>query len=615
MSAGLELERPFDPVDRETWRELVDRDRAGASFDGLRTRLPGGLVVEPLYDESDLPVAPPGRPGAPPYVRGARAEASFRLLHSVAASDAVAMAEAAARGRGLSADAAHLDAGACAALDEATVGALAPAVLEPGADALAWIAAAAATVGLEVRFDPLAALARDGALPYGADAAFRWLAELAPGGRPVLVDATVHHDAGAPAPDELGFALATGVAYLRALGDAGHPLADAPRRFVFAFACDTDVFLTVAKLRAARLCWSKVLRATGIDGEGHGMWISARESARARTRLEPLVGSLRSTAAAFGAMVGGAEEVLLRPYRAAPEGERLAITTQHVLRAESHLERVTDPAGGSYHVEALTETLARAAWSVLGEVEAAGGALAMLTGGATAARHAASAAAHLERVRSRRLGRVGVNRYAAAEDPDAVSEGPVVTPAIAEERAEKPVRDAFRGAALGELGAAIRKARPSVAVLRNELRRVGEPLTAPPLVPLREAAPFESLRDRAAALDASRRDVLVIGVGDLRTVKPRMDFAREALLVGGLRVEVLDPSAEAPALTSAPPTVVVCATVPLAPLVERARAAGATQVLVAGPDEDGSGVDGRLHRDMDAAGVLGEVLDRLEAAR
>ncbi len=615
MPEELELERPFDPVDRETWRELVDRDRAGASFDGLRARLPGGIVVEPLYDESDLPDAPPGRPGAPPYVRGARAEASSRLLHAVAGPDATAIAEAAARGRGLSAEAAHLDALACAALDEAAVGALAPAVLEPGADALAWHGVVAATRDLELRFDPFGALARDGALPYGADAALRWLAELAPSGRPVLVDATVHHDAGAPAPDELGFALATGVAYLRALGDAGHPLADAPRRFVFAFACDPDVFLTVAKLRAARLCWSKVLRATGIDGDGHGMWISARESARTRTRLEPLVGSLRSTTAAFGAMIGGADEVLLRPYRAAPEGERLAITTQHILRAESHLERVTDPAGGSYHVEALTDALARAAWSVLGEVEAAGGALAMLTGGATAARHAASAAAHLERVRSRRVGRVGINRYAAAEDPGAAQESSLPAPAIAEDRAEKAVRDAFRGAPRGELASAIRRARPRVPVLRNELRRHGAPLTAPPLVPLREAAPFEVLRDRAAALDALRREVLAVGVGDLRTVKPRMDFAREALLVGGLRVEVRDPATEAPALAAAPPTVVVCATVPLAPLVERARAAGATQVLVAGPDEDGSGVDGRLHRDMDAAAVLGELLDRLEAAR
>ncbi|MCB9591604.1 MAG: hypothetical protein H6719_02625 [Sandaracinaceae bacterium] len=612
MNEGLDFDTGFDPVDPETWREHVEAGLRGAGLDSLRGRVEGGLLVEPLMGPADVPAQPVGAPGAPPFVRGARTAAGWRLVHPIDAAEPGDVVDAARAALALEAGAVHLAERACARLDRASVeGIGGPVILDPGADAIAWLPVAEAVEGVELRFDPLAVLARSGELPYDRAAATRWLSELAPGGRRVLVDATPHHDAGATPADELGYALAAGVEYLRALGEAGHALADAPRRMGFALACDADVFLTIAKLRAARLCWSKILRATGIDGAGHGMVVHAFESRRTQTSLDPVVGALRGVSAAVGAIVGGAEDVTLLPYEDGRGAERLAINTQHVLRAESHLDRVADPAGGAYYVEALTDRVARAAWASLGEIEAKGGAWDAVVSGRLAEACARSAEARIDGIRTRSIARVGVNRYAADQDPVGVAEASPVAPDVSAERAPKALRDAFREAPRGGLADALRASDAAVSVLRHEVRRAPGETSAPPLRPLREAAPFEALRAAAAALPEPRRRALVVGVGALEVVKPRMDFARDALLCGGLRVEMGDVAAELALPEAPPPTVILCTTASLAPLVEASRAAGVERVLVAGPDEPESGVDGRLHRDMDAVEVLGALLDGL----
>jgi len=608
MNEGLDLGYRFDPVDRETWTERVEADLNGGSLESLRSQV-DGLDVDPLYDTSRAR----GAPGASPFVRGSRAAPGWRLVERLDGADARALVEASRRAREGGADRVLLDEAAMTRFDVEALHAIGgPTVLDPGADALAWLGAATSLEDVALRYDPYGALARHGALPFDLDRAHRWLGELASGGRRLWVDATVHHHAGATAPEEVAIAAATGVAYLRALDALGHPLADAPARLGFSLACDADVFLSAAKLRAARLIWSKVLRATGIDDPAHGMVIHAFESRRAATVLEPLVGALRGTAAALAAVVGGAEDLTLAPHEPTPAAARLARNTQHMLRHEAHLDRVVDPGGGSHYLEALTDSLARAAWSILQDIERDGGLLAQLESGALAQRLAASSARRAEAIAHRRPGLVGISRYAGADDPpDAVTQTPS-PPQVSTERAPHAIRRAFEEAARGELARALSEASPPVPVLRHELRRGAERKTCEPLIPLEDAATFEALRRRAAALDDARREALVLGIGPVRKVQPRVELAREALGVAGLRVTAPDVTEALDSLESAPPTVVLCTTEPLAPLVERARAAGASQVLVAGPDEEGSGADGRLHGDMDAVATLGAALAALE---
>ena len=556
---GIDLSFRFDPVDRDTWRERVEADLGEAGIDSLAQPLAGGLVVRPLYSEEDLPGHELGWPGAPPFVRGALAQNRWRVVHEASGDDAGAIVDGARRALEGGADAVLLGRSAFDRIDAEALASLdVPIIADPGADAIAWLRALAGMKDAALRFDPLGTLAREGALPYGAETAWRVLAELATADRRVSVDSRPYHEGGASPSTELAVALATGLEYLRALSAAGHPLADAPRRMSFSFACDADVFVGIAKLRAARLTWSKVLRALGIDGPDEGMHIHAFGSRRTRSELEPMIDVLRGTASAFAAVVGGAQDVTLEGYEDSPRAERLARNAQLLLRWESHLDRVVDPGGGSYAVEALTDALAREAWASFQDIEREGGMLSSLTSGSIQERLATGASALRVGLAKREVGRVGVNRYPGPADPPEPAPRRVAPRATSDQRAVKAVRGAFDDAPRGALADAILASDASVEVLRNELLRGADPMSAPPIELVRDAAPYEALRRRCAALPEPERAALVIGLGSVRKVKPQMDFCGEALAVAGLRPRIDDVRAEIGEvdLTDVPRTVV-----------------------------------------------------------
>ena len=198
------------------------------------------------------------------------------------------------------------------------------------------------------------------------------------GVRALVVDGTALHDEGASDAQELGWAIATGVAYLRLLADAGFSAEHGARLVEFRLAATDEQFPTIAKLRAARRLWARVLEASGATGE---MALHAVTSRPMTSKQDPWVNMLRGTIAAFAAGVGGADAVTVVPFDerlGAPDafGRRIARNTSSLLIEESHVAAVTDPAGGSYAVEKLTDDLAVAGWAELGRIEAAGGALA-----------------------------------------------------------------------------------------------------------------------------------------------------------------------------------------------------------------------------------------------
>jgi methylmalonyl-CoA mutase len=144
----------------------------------------------------------------------------------------------------------------------------------------------------------------------------------------------------------------------------------------FAFSVAEDLFVEIAKLRAARLLWSKALDAAGVE-DGR-TWIHARGSTRGFSASDPRTNLLRGTVQYFAASVGGADSIALTPYDLLAEapgghGRRLAAMTQHVLAEEAFLGRLADPAAGSWFVESLTDRLARAAWKLFQELESGGG--------------------------------------------------------------------------------------------------------------------------------------------------------------------------------------------------------------------------------------------------
>ncbi|WP_127479806.1 methylmalonyl-CoA mutase family protein [Nocardioides pantholopis] len=190
----------------------------------------------------------------------------------------------------------------------------------------------------------------------------------------IVVDATDVHDRGASDVQELARSLALGARVLRVLAEAGVSVADAAALLEFRYAATDEQFATIAKLRAARRLWTRVLELSGADADAAAQRQHVVTSRPMMSRYDPYVNMLRTTVATFAAGVGGADAVTVLPFDSPlgrPEdfGRRIARNTSHLLIAESHVAAVADPAGGAYAVEKLTDDVAHAAWELFGRLE------------------------------------------------------------------------------------------------------------------------------------------------------------------------------------------------------------------------------------------------------
>jgi methylmalonyl-CoA mutase len=595
---ALALAGLFPAATRGQWRELVAEvlrkagrtDLPDSVEDALRRTVAPGVTVAPVYtaeDAGDL-VSAAGLPGLPPFVRGARAGApgevpggwDVRQRHGHPDIAVTREAIAADLENGVTSlwlvlgDGAvpvdalgevlpdvHLDLAPVAVSGgEAAAEALLELVegrtdLAPGGSlGLAPLGEQAAT-GADRRLDSLAGFARRAAAH--------------PGLRTVVADGTVFADAGASVVEELGCALAAGVAYLRALTRGGLSVDEAFGALEFRLSASDDQFTTIAALRAARRLWDRVGEVSGASAAVRALRLHAVTSSVMTTKRDPYTNLLRTTVACFAAGVGGADAVTVQPFDAAlghPDAfsRRIARNTQSLLVEEGSLARVLDPAGGSWYVESLTHALARAAWDSFTEIERAGGLAVALSSGLVASR--------IEEAwseRSRRLAR-------RSEPITGVSEFP-------------------------NLG---------------ELLPVRQPAPAPPsggLPRVRAAEAFEELRDAADAAGTPR--VYLATIGPVARHTARASFAGNLFQAGGLGTPSGDGvSGFAEASTS---VACICGTDKdyagsAAALAADLRVAGATQVWLAGkPDLAIDGVDGYVFTGCDALDVLRTVHEQL----
>jgi methylmalonyl-CoA mutase len=182
-----------------------------------------------------------------------------------------------------------------------------------------------------------------------------------------VADGRIIHNAGGSEAQELAFAVASGVAYLRALEARGVALDAARRMIYFRLSADADQFLTIAKFRALRRLWARVEQACGLPPEPAE--VAAETAWRMMTRRDPYVNMLRITIAVAAAGLGGADSITVLPHTA-PLGlpdafaRRIARNTQLILLEESNLAKVADPVAGSGALEDITGKLTGAAWSL-----------------------------------------------------------------------------------------------------------------------------------------------------------------------------------------------------------------------------------------------------------
>ncbi|GGM01950.1 methylmalonyl-CoA mutase family protein [Nakamurella endophytica] len=240
--------------------------------------------------------------------------------------------------------------------------------------------------------------------------------------RTAVVDATAAHHRGAGESRLLGYAVATGVAYLRALVDAGLDPAAAFAALEFRLPITDDVVVGVATLRAVRVLWARVAELSEVSKPAARARLHAVTSWPMLGRYDPWVNVLRGTAAAFAAAAGGADAVTVLPHDApggavSAAGRRLARTTPLLLEREAVVRRTADPAAGSYAIEVLTDRLAERAWAECAELDSRGVAAAAADG-TLPARWAASAEERRRRVATRRQPITGTTAFpSTADDP------------------------------------------------------------------------------------------------------------------------------------------------------------------------------------------------------
>ncbi|HST37013.1 MAG TPA: methylmalonyl-CoA mutase [Allosphingosinicella sp.] len=230
------------------------------------------------------------------------------------------------------------------------------------------------------------------------------------------------HEAGATAVQELAFTLADGMDYVRAAMAKGLAVDAFAPRLSFFFAIGMNFFMEVAKLRAARLLWHRIMDGFGAQNEKSKMLRThCQTSGVSLTEQDPYNNVIRTTLEALAGVLGGTQSLhtnSLDEAVALPTdfSARIARNTQLVIAEESGIANVADPLGGSYYVEALTKELADKAWALIEEVEAMGGMTAAVAEGMPKRRIEEASAARAARVDRGETVIVGVNRYRKAEE-------------------------------------------------------------------------------------------------------------------------------------------------------------------------------------------------------
>ncbi|NMO00381.1 methylmalonyl-CoA mutase [Gordonia sp. TBRC 11910] len=628
----------------------VDVDQLSGSPDELlavRTR--DDLVINPLYTRRHE-TAEPGLPGSFPFVRGADAVRDvvqgWRVTerHGDDASAAADVNEAILDAFNSGASGLWLRVGGGvtpATLADVFAGVyldLVPVTLDAGADGIAAAAAfldvkaasanapqavtpTVATIA-SLGFSPLTA-AYSGRADVDETEATAFAAKTVSaldGIRTFRVDGTDFATAGATDAQELGYLVAAALTHVRDLIAAGLTASEALRQITFAVSVGDDQFGVIAKLRALRKAWSRVAQVLGAPDDGAAV-IHAVTDLSMLTQRDPWVNMLRTTVAAFGAGVGGADQVTVLGYDAAiPAAQRtskatfsrrIARNTQLLLLEESNVGRVLDPAGGSWFVESLTDDLAAAAWTVLQTVERAGGYRKALVDNLIAEQIDAARAARDTDVAHRRTSVTGVNEFP-------------------------------------NLGERLLDAAASSTDLELATPRLS-----------RVAQAFEALRDRSDAMLAAtgtRPSIALAPLGSVAEHNGRTTFVANLLAAGG--IATINPGpVTADSVTAETPIVVICGTKARyaddgPALLAALRAAGAQRVLLAGPlsewpaaergesdtaagsasergesdtaagsasergesDTAGDKPDGSLRVGIDAVGTLTDLLDQLAGA-
>lgn len=396
----------FPPVSTEKWEEVIVKDLKGADYEKkLVWRTIEGFKVKPYYRAEDLEGLEylDSNPGQKPFTRGKHTDNNIWevrqdiRLQDLREANRIAL-DAVERGA--------TSLGFCAkgitTLDDMAVlfkGIYINAVSinfmcsEDYLSLLKLYVEYAKQQGVDptslngsCAFDPFRYALRHGRFHRGEDGDFQMAKQLVeyaqaelPGFRVLTVHGSFLHNAGANIVQELGFSLAAANELVARLTDLGCKPEHVARAIELNLGIGSTYFMEMAKIRAARLLWSKVIEQyqPGCDC-AYRLFVSATTSEWNQSLYDPYVNMLRSTTEAMSAAIAGADSISVLPFdnaykKADDFGYRIARNQQLLLKEESYLDKIADPAAGSYYIENLTDQIARGAWDNFLKVENLGG--------------------------------------------------------------------------------------------------------------------------------------------------------------------------------------------------------------------------------------------------
>ncbi|WP_018921553.1 methylmalonyl-CoA mutase family protein [Salsuginibacillus kocurii] len=576
----------------DKWYEAVERSIKGKPFETLTTPTREEITLQPLYrrGSASLDFAPPGRA---PYRRGAEnnqweitqtiRESTPARFYNEANEDmqngqtwlGVKLHPATKRGEIPQLSSSRSEGLPLSDLEDVKVafGTATdlplfqyPLYVETGANPLPlyllFKAANETTAPFKgvIAGDPLGEAAIHGKLPcsvneaiQGAVAVFK---DTNGGVRSLLVSAEPYHTAGSSAVEEVSYALATGVYYVKELRKKNLSFSEIKNLLAFVFPLGQQQFMEIAKIRAFRELWANIMEAFGADDQEQQTFIHGVTSMWSKTKVEPYVNILRTAAESFTGAVACVNSMDVVPFdvllqKPTSFSRRVARNTQLIMKEEAYLAHVSDPAGGSHYIETLTNQLAEKAWLSFQEIEKQGGMLEVLENGAIQTHLLDMLVSRKTAIQQRKEVFVGVNNYFNPDDrtPPAPSDDSEERKAYDQEkemgRSYEQLND-VPTIALENLQAAVQQIRTSQAPLpalfagchREEKVQWEEVLTTS-----RGSEAFEQLQKRVQdsqcteAEGRGKTSVFLLNIGPIPHHKPRADFARSVFQAGSFAVE------------------------------------------------------------------------------
>jgi methylmalonyl-CoA mutase len=460
-----------DDTRKDLWKSLADKESKGKD---LSRQTPEGITLKTVYGPEDAAHIDSGYPGVAPYTRGpyatmysgrpwtirqyagfstAEESNAFYRRNLAAGQKGLSVAFDLATHRGYDSDHARVtgDVGKAGVaidsvedmkllfdgipLDEMSVSMTMNGAVLP---VMAFYIVAGEEQGVDrkllsgtIQNDILKEFAVRNTYIYPPDPSMRIVSDIIaytsvemPKFNSISISGYHMHEAGATAVQELAYTLADGVAYVRAAVDAGLDIDAFAPRLSFFFGIGMNLFMEVAKLRAARTLWAQIMTDLGAKTEKSKLLRThCQTSGVSLTEQDPYNNIIRTTVEALAAVLGGTQSLHTNSFDEAIAlptdfSARIARNTQLILAEESGVTAVADPLGGSWYVEALTRELEEKAQALIDEVEAHGGMTRAVAEGLPKTRIEEAAAARAAKVDTGETVIVGVNRYRLENEPE-----------------------------------------------------------------------------------------------------------------------------------------------------------------------------------------------------